>query len=494
MKTAFSAFAIILTLLGQSRQNEIIEVNMQFENNILKSLSTHLVSNIPTQIPQMNDHPILETQITDHTQLVVHVIPTPVAQILDHGVSPQIFTIPVIPQNILTQENFNNNAPTQQQQQDNFNGCIIFPATTLAPVQQKSTTTSVIHITNTVIETVKVLVPESAKTSTVEEVKISKNKKETKTETEKIIETTEVISLAVITPTVKINLYDKRETDIDVNEIWKILESDSTPKKKIKTKTRKHLKVQKNKEKWTSPDVKIKKIKKVKIDPDSLDNKRNETKVLEQRLRKLENILIDKQKKHGKKDKIPSRAKLINDKVVKIKEKTAPNKPIAKDKVVVKSKPVCKGPLQVYEQVKADLKKKDKKFHTLPAKKKKGSCLVEQTVIIPASKLSTPTIPPPLISRIAQNIGSTGKIISDKLFFNCITNYAGTATKTVTSMTIVPVPTTHLTVKTETVFSRVTELLTEVLYTPYTVTTTSTNTMYMIKVTTVNGAGCKNCE
>ena len=61
-------------------------------------------------------------------------------------------------------------------------------------------------------------------------------------------------------------------------------------------------------------------------------------------------------------------------------------------------------------------------------------------------------------------------------------------------MTIFPVTTIQLSMKTETVFQKQTELLTEVLYTPYTVTATSTNTIYMIKITTVNGMGCRNCE
>jgi hypothetical protein len=477
MRAPLSVFALILTLLGQSNQNELLDDDMLLENDILKTLSTHVDLNVSTQVSSqiISDHPIPAQQTTD--QPITIQISTQSLQIVQTPITaqnPQIFTLPII---TLPQEISNNHVSKEE---DDFNGCMIVAMTRTTSAQQEQTSTNIIHVTNTVIETVKVVIPKVEKKVKVKEVIIPKMKLKKETKTKRIRETTQVISLVAVTPTLKINLQEKGDSDINVNEIWKILESKSKPKKEIK-------KIKK------SPKVgmhKIKRVQKKKTSSDAdVHEKKNKTKALEQRLKKIEAQIAEKQKQQDMNGKIiKSRAKLINAEPVKKKIKT-----------IESDKPACKGPPpQVYKKVKYNLMKKDKKFHTLPAKKKKGSCLVEQTVTIPPSKIVAPTIVPPLVSSIAQKSGpsSSGriKIKTDQFFYNCITNYAGTATKTVTSMTIVPVPTTHLTVKTETVFERATELLTEVLYTPYTVTTTSTDTMYMIKVTTINSAGCRNCE
>ena len=131
------------------------------------------------------------------------------------------------------------------------------------------------------------------------------------------------------------------------------------------------------------------------------------------------------------------------------------------------------------------------KVLTLPAMTDKSSCLIEQTVVIPPQIISIPTIPPPVSSRI-----SAFKSKIDEKFFNCVTNYAGTLTNIHTEVSVLPLPTTSVTTTTETIFAPTTQILYQAIYTPYTVTATSTDTMFMVKVTTVcKGAlGCNSCE
>lgn len=151
-----------------------------------------------------------------------------------------------------------------------------------------------------------------------------------------------------------------------------------------------------------------------------------------------------------------------------------------------RNKSACKT--KARKEKKEKVQSKTKKFHTLPAKKKKGSCLMQQTVLIPDDHIKGPTILPPIASKLLPTATDKRKVV-----YNCITNYAGTATTTVTKMTIVPVPQTDLRIRTHTVVAPTTKILTEIHYTPYTVTKTSTDTMFMIKVTTANG-GCRACE
>ncbi len=142
---------------------------------------------------------------------------------------------------------------------------------------------------------------------------------------------------------------------------------------------------------------------------------------------------------------------------------------------------------------------KPPQFHTLPAKKKRSGCgcLMEQTVIIPQIPISFSSIPAPVSSIISNRIDSIKERISsriEKVVYNCITNFAGTHTATVTQTSFIPVPTTNTLVSTSTIFAPTTQKIFEVLYTPFTVTKTTTDTMYMIKVTTACKAGCNACE
>ena len=135
------------------------------------------------------------------------------------------------------------------------------------------------------------------------------------------------------------------------------------------------------------------------------------------------------------------------------------------------------------------------KFHTLPPKANKNSCLIEQTIVIPPQIISVPTIPPPISSKLASIRSNISEII-DERFYNCITNYAGTLTTTYTQLSVLPVPTTSVNEVTTTIFAPTTQVIYEAIYTPYTVTTTSTDTAYMVKVTTVckGSSGCNSCE
>lgn len=140
------------------------------------------------------------------------------------------------------------------------------------------------------------------------------------------------------------------------------------------------------------------------------------------------------------------------------------------------------------------------KFHTLPAKTNANACLIEQTIVIPPQVISVPTLLAPISSTISairpSTIRSNISSIIDEKYYNCITNYAGTLTTTLTKLSVLPVPTTQLNVSTATIFAPTTQVVYEVIYTPYTVTTTSTDTMFMIKVTTVckGSSGCNACE
>lgn len=166
-------------------------------------------------------------------------------------------------------------------------------------------------------------------------------------------------------------------------------------------------------------------------------------------------------------------------------------------------------------------------FHTLPAKKKKDSCLMQQTILIPDEHVTepVPTIIPLKALNINRKIGKyqypanqpnrniKRPIIrrqkathSIRIFTptptatggaccNIITKFSGTVTTTRTQLTIIPYPKTDLRIITTTILAPTTKILTEIHYTPYTVTTTSTDTMYMIKMTTVAQNGYRGaCE
>lgn len=135
-------------------------------------------------------------------------------------------------------------------------------------------------------------------------------------------------------------------------------------------------------------------------------------------------------------------------------------------------------------------------FYTLPAKTKKNDCLVEQTIVIPPQIISVPTLLAPISSKINACRKSILSSIIDEKYYNCITNYAGTLTTTLTKVSVIPVPTTQVTVSTSTIFAPTTQVIYQAIYTPYTVTTTSTDTMFMVKVTTVckGSSGCNSCE
>lgn len=548
MKTPLSVFALILSLLPKTRQNEILELDMEFDNNMLVSLSSHIISNIPTQTSQIIEIPK----------------PTQTSLIFD-----QVTIIPVPP--------ITDNAQPKPDQ-NNLNLFTLIPLTTIVPNQP--TAVNVINVTNTVIETVKVSETvknyknnnkskrkgnsknkhkkknlkksKSSKNNSKKDGKDSqkkhKNAKSTKkhgnndkktknnnkskdngpennhqrkpkypmTNTENIKETTEVISMASAAATVKVNVLEKRDTDVDINDIWKFLENDIKPNKGAKQiekdplhvgkKTRMHhLKHNPKKNVKNSISGNDKKhLKDVKFDSKAENNELNDkTNFLEKRLQQLENLLFAQRFGDQKKNPVPHQDHLIGNRRTDEKEVSEQSLKSIKfnnknliEKVEEVDFELPKEPIHVYNQVKKSAQQDDKKFHTLPAKNNKDSCLIEQTVIVPAGKVSGPTLPPPAVSNIVQKIGPTVTSSTGKVVYNCITNYAGTATVIVPSMTIIPVTTTNLSTKTETVFARTTELLTEILYTPYTITTTSTDTMYMIKVTTVHGgnSGCKNCE
>lgn len=451
MKGPLSAFAIILTLLGKSQQNEILEVDMEFSNDLLVSLSTHIISTVPTPTQQIN---------------------------------------PTIQMTLSTVSS------------NNVNGFTFIPLVTLVPTQQ--TTTHVVNLTSTILQTVKLIIPEPERNK-------NSDSDATSSKIKKLKKTTESINIASVKPTVQVRVNEERETDSDINEIWNFLESKNEPKKKrenscqvsgIKAKeAKKNLNVRKKKEATKIYEIVTKtdpKIINAVADSKSDEDLRRKTQLLEEKLSKLEQLLQDQKSETEKKKYVVQKSRRHKqqkgDSAVadtKFKKMTVDNHNLIA-KVEHIDEVIPKESLQVLSH--KNKHKQLQRKRRQPAKKKKDSCLIEQTVVIPASKISVPTLLPPALSNIAQKIGPTQTNISGKIVYNCITNYAGTATKTVTSMTVVPIPTTSLSVKTETVYAVKTQLLTEVLYTPYTVTTTSTDKMYMVKVTTVNGAGCKNCE
>ena len=111
-----------------------------------------------------------------------------------------------------------------------------------------------------------------------------------------------------------------------------------------------------------------------------------------------------------------------------------------------------------------------------------------QTVKLHVDRMTVPTMPPP--AKLSMAVNSTRK---SNCF--CVPDYAGTITATRTSLTILPISITNHKIVTETLHHYATQILTEILYTPYTLTATTTDTLYMIKVTTVyNGNRPNNCE
>ena len=353
--------ALVLMILGQSKQEQLQNVNMLFENDIFKKFVTHEALKSPTQTLPLLARPAPDQQLSNNPITIQVPILTQVVPNLNQTLP--IYTLPIIP---IQQEDANKSQLNHKD--SDFKGCMLVPTLRFTSSDKlEATSTNVINVTNTVIETVKIFVPE-AKKKRRKSKKLKKPKKseirfKLNTLSGKMKETTEVIGLAVITPTVKINLQEKRETDIDVSDIWKILESE--PKQeKLNSKIPKIAK-----------EVKIKTVENVKS---------NKTNALEERLKKLEKQVFD-----SKISERPREKKIHEEKHKKVQIKKLTSDHVDEKKEfenIFKVKPACKAPIKIYEKVKQDLIKKAKKFHTLPAKRNKGSCLVEETVIISADK------------------------------------------------------------------------------------------------------------
>lgn len=73
----------------------------------------------------------------------------------------------------------------------------------------------------------------------------------------------------------------------------------------------------------------------------------------------------------------------------------------------------------------------------------------------------------------------------------CCVQFAETKVKTVTHVSVIPVPHTDYRVYTDRVIVPKTEILTRVEYAPYRVTKTITDTMYMMRPTSGGGCGCE---
>jgi hypothetical protein len=260
---------------------------------------------------------------------------------------------------------------------------------------------------------------------------------------------------------------EPQSSDSDIDSIWKLLESSEGKNKndgakKVESKRSKNNKKEKSKMKVKLAQQK-KRIEKSKHNAKKTHPKKHNSK----NARKV--------KKHSKK---------LMSQNAKYKHQHHSHK-----------KPNC-------NIKKNNVRKQVKKFHTLPAKR--HGCLVEQTVIIPSEPLRIPTIPPPAYANIRQKWNQQQRN-NDNNFYKrenvrIDNNFAPGPVRTITftQLTVVPVMTTQFRIATSTIIRPTTQFFTEVLYTPYMVTTTSTDTMYMMKVTTVtkgsNPGGCNACE
>lgn len=259
-------------------------------------------------------------------------------------------------------------------------------------------------------------------------------------DSEKIWETTQILNFhQKIKPTTRIENKSNINIDEDINDIWQKLDNNEVNKHlKEKFKHKKHL----------TEKVKHKKQLKEKV---------------KHKACKAKHKIKHKEKvRHHVHSEVKDHVKHVHSKVKKH----------------VNHEPIHNSPL--------------------PETKTANGCLMQETVIIPQIPMLISPIPPPVHSVIQFN-SSRVKDMKERMqskvenkFYNCITNYAGTATITVTQLSVVPVPTTNVSVKT--VFAPTTQKVLQVLYTPYTVTKTSTDTMFMIKVTTACKAGCNACE
>ena len=282
-------------------------------------------------------------------------------------------------------------------------------------------------------------------------------------ETVKMAETTQIVNVPSIN---RVESRIDRNVESDIHDIWNQLESNNI-KSEVKTKLESGTETR-EKDAMTKPMAKVTKKMKSK--------------------RRLK-------RRSGKKRKIRRRSK------------RATTKKEEKEKKITEERSRKRRP-RMRNEMRKEIKSQNlirQHFHTLPAKKRRKGCIKEQTVIIPPLPISVPAIPPPALTTIAiasipvSSYNDIEKVhLHDMSYYKFITNYAGTATSTVTTISFIPVPTTSLKVATSTIFAPTTQVVYELVYTPYTVTTTSTDTAYMIKVTTVckgrSGSGCNACE
>lgn len=424
-------------LLGKSKSN-IMEVDMAFdEHSLLLSLNTHLISSVPTSTSQ---------------------------------------TTTLINSNDI-------NTKTMMTNQYSFS-----PLITITP------TTEPQELTKTVMKTVKKTVTaepssgnEKSKPSKKKRKKAEKNgnkkksKKKLKRKKKKnhikkskeseIEEITEVIKISTVTPTVTVEIKETSNEDFDANDIWRQLEEASKPKlerPKIK-KALKEAKKTKSKFKNVSKEAK-------KEDEKALREQEEEAKEeVEENEEEKEEEIKPKRRIHKTKLK-----RHVKKELAEVLSSTSEEEKICIEKVE---------------------KGRKERIPKRPTKVQKNSCIHNQTIVIPDDRVKITSFPLPTVTDWISTAKSFGPNIIDekktKTVYNCITNYDGTATVTKTVASFVPIERTDWKQVTTTAYAPTTKIITEVLYTPYTVTTTSTDTMYMVKVTTVakgHAEGCKACE